>query len=327
MKISIIGMGAMGGTHNAMLNEHTDHKVAIICDANESKLKKPNGEEYLAEIKTTNITEAIDGADLVIVATPTNTHAAIALEAIRKDKIVFCQKPLARTLDEAKEIMNEVRAHGKQFQVGYIMRYSGVWNKVKEMMTKIGPNPLWREIWHINGQAYPGWLFAEDGGGCVFEDSHRLEFLCHALGKPLKVYAFVESYTSKYQDTMVAVITFERGKAMFSDSWAREGPGTSNRKPRVMFDVIGPEGHIVHPVDGNATVLYDKNGNEQERIAWDHLGISGYVEEMKGFMSHVTEGAPMNGCTLEEGVQVIALIDAIQRSAAEGKEVNVENIQ
>jgi len=318
MDIAVIGMGAMGRTHYAMLKEHVGINAKILCDTNQAQL-----EGLEAEIKTTNVSEAIDQADVVMVATPTHLHAGIVLEALTKGKTVFCQKPLARTLDEAKQILEAVRSNGKPFQVGYIMRYSSVWNKVKEMMEKIGSPIFWREIWHINGQSYPPWLSGSEGGGVLFEDSHRLEFLCHALGKPIAVMGFVDSFTPKYHDTMGVMIKFQNGTAMWSDSWARTAPGQSNRKPRIVFDAIGHEGHIVHPVRENETILYDLNGNEQETITWDHLGISGYEVEMKSFMNHVN-GAPLEGCSIEEAVQVIALIDAIEKASIQGGIIPVE---
>jgi len=320
MKIAIIGLGAVGGTHYAMLREHTSNPAEILCDVDRSKLEKLD-----APTKTDNPKEAIRLCDAVIVATPTHTHAELALEALAAHKPVFCEKPLARSLAEVKQIISAVRREKVPFRVGYIMRFSEVWNKVKEMLNSIGAPVFWREIWHINGQAYPGWLGGSEGGGPIFEDSHRFEFLCWTLGRPLAAYGYITSFTPQFQDTFVAHIQFERGRAVWSDSWARTSPGDSNRTPRVMFDAIGPGGHIVHPVRENSTILYDPSGKELDSVQWDHLGISGYAEEMQAFLSYLG-GGDSQGCTVEEAGQVIALIEAITQASQKGAVVAVEAI-
>lgn len=320
MKIAIIGLGAMGKTHYAMLKQHTSNPAEIICDLDTDKL-----EEIDAKVKTKDPSEAIKLADAVIIASPTHTHTELALEALTTHKPVFCEKPLARSLVGAKEILTAVRREKVPFQVGYIMRFSEVWKQIKTMMSHIGTPIFWREIWHINGQLYPNWLQTSEGGGPIFEDSHRFEFLCSALGKPLAAYGYITSFTPKFQDTFLVELQFERGRAVWSDSWARTSPGSSNREPRIVFDAIGPTGHIVHPVHGNWTNLYDVTGKELDSIQWDHLGISGYHKEMQAFLRYVG-GGKNEGCTVEEATQVIALIEAIIESSQKGQVVAIEAI-
>lgn len=321
MKIAVIGLGAVGKTHWGMLSEHTTNPAEIACDIDAAQL-----ESLDAKVKTTDSSEAIKLADVVIVATPTHTHAAIAIEAIEAGKAIFCEKPLARNLREAKEIVSAVERHNVPFQVGYIMRFSGVWCKIRQMIEKLGYPAFWREIWHVNGQAYPGWLLTEHGGGPIFEDSHRFEFLCSVFGTSLSAYGYVDSYTKKYQDTFAAMMRFENGVAIWSDSWARNTSGGSNREPRIAFDVIGPQGHIVHPVRENSTVFYNPDGVEQDSIDWDFLGISGYAVQMQAFLRYL-DSERNEGCTVKQAAQVIALIEAILESARTRQVVQVGQIE
>lgn len=321
MKIAIIGLGAMGRSHYAMLKEHTSNPAETVCDINPSQLV-----ELHTRFQTNDPSAAIRLADAVIIATPTHTHAPIALEAIEHGKAIFCQKPLARTLEEAKTILSAVRRKKVPFQVGYIMRFSEVWRDIRQMLAEIGRPIFWREIWHINGQAYPEWLTREEGGGPIFEESHRFDFLSWCLGRSKKAYGYISTFTPKFNDTFTAMIDFEGGKAFWSDSWARTSMGESNREPRVIFDAIGLNGHIVHPVGANRTIRYNPEGEELESISWNSLGISGYDEEMKAFLRYI-EGGENEGCTIEEAVQTIALIEAISKSSKEGQVVAVEAIE
>ncbi|MGH7774487.1 MAG: Gfo/Idh/MocA family protein [Candidatus Binatia bacterium] len=59
----------------------------------------------------------------VVIATPTSTHYEIALEALKKDKDVFLEKPLASTVGEAEELSAEAEKRGRILMVGHLMLY------------------------------------------------------------------------------------------------------------------------------------------------------------------------------------------------------------
>ena len=62
--------------------------------------------------------------EAVVVTTPALVHAEVAIHALRAGKHVFCEKPMARTVADAKAMVDAERESGLILQVGYVMRYS-----------------------------------------------------------------------------------------------------------------------------------------------------------------------------------------------------------
>lgn len=328
MKFGVIGLGAMGGTHVAMLKGEgvTAHAV---CDTDEVKL-----EQYTASVKTTDYKDVIKKCEVVFIATPTYQHVFMALEALEAGRHIFLQKPMARTLGEAREIAKAVRESKKAFQVGYVMRFSTEMQKVKDFVAKIGSPVSWREVWTLNGQSYPQWLYEEGGGGPLFEDSHMIDFATWCIGKkPVSVSATAYSFNkTKFRDTISLLLTYEDGSSLlWCDSWARSGAGASNRDVRRIISVIGAGGHVIHPVKkptdvpGATTVLYTWDGQEVDSVTWEHLGIGpAYGVEMQDFMARLytaqnkKSAYVSSGCSAEEGLMLLKILDAAERSALLG---------
>lgn len=83
-------------------------------------------DKYAIPVVATAATEAINHADvdIVMVATPHDTHAELVLESLRAGKHVFCEKPLALNETELDEIGEAVSAAGTTLHVGFNRRYS-----------------------------------------------------------------------------------------------------------------------------------------------------------------------------------------------------------
>lgn len=68
--------------------------------------------------------ELIDACDAIDVVTPTQYHFALCEKAIKKGKHVFVEKPMAHTIDEAKELVKLVQESKIKFQVGHVERFN-----------------------------------------------------------------------------------------------------------------------------------------------------------------------------------------------------------
>ncbi len=66
-----------------------------------------------------------DGIDAVVITTPDDTHAGLVTECLRQGKLVFCEKPLATSVEDARRIVDaEVELGRKVVQVGFMRRYA-----------------------------------------------------------------------------------------------------------------------------------------------------------------------------------------------------------
>jgi predicted dehydrogenase len=196
-RVGLIGAGNIGRFHARGLHGLTrmglvDATYVAVCD------REPNRAEQFARIAgldlwTSDPDELISSPDVntIYVCTPTGEHKALVLKAAAAGKHVFCEKPLARTLADAREMYDAVRAAGVKHQVGLVLRHSPVCLVLKEMMSdpQLG-RPMavcFRDdqFFPIQGHYASTWRkdFALTGGGALIEHSiHDIDILTLLLG-------------------------------------------------------------------------------------------------------------------------------------------------
>src|SRR5258705_9374512 len=84
----------------------------------------------------------MDSCDAIDVAAPTNYHFECCDKAIRKGKHVFVEKPLANTMEEARQLVNLAEESGIKFQVGHVERFNPAFLAVKNLQL----NPMFIEV-------------------------------------------------------------------------------------------------------------------------------------------------------------------------------------
>ena len=77
---------------------------------------------------------AFPGVEWVMVFSPNAFHGEAILEGFRMGKNVFSEKPLATTLEDCRAVYDAWRASGKLFATGFVLRYSPVYRKAKELL-------------------------------------------------------------------------------------------------------------------------------------------------------------------------------------------------
>ncbi|MCA9297457.1 MAG: Gfo/Idh/MocA family oxidoreductase, partial [Phycisphaerales bacterium] len=119
VNVGIIGVGRQGRSMLAELQKFSDVTIKAICDTYPARLsageRRARGATAYADHR-----ELLDkgGCDAVIIATPTHLHKQIAIDAMQAGKHVYCEGPLAHTVEDCVEIAQAARAHDKVFQVG-----------------------------------------------------------------------------------------------------------------------------------------------------------------------------------------------------------------
>jgi predicted dehydrogenase len=124
-KLNIAGIG-VGGMGKSNLSQLESENIVALCDVDHAYAagtfkKYPQAKVY------TDFREMLDkekGIDAVMIATPDHTHAVISMEAMRRGKHVYCQKPLTHDIYEARMLAKAARETGVTTQMG-IQGHSG----------------------------------------------------------------------------------------------------------------------------------------------------------------------------------------------------------
>jgi predicted dehydrogenase len=119
LNFACIGVGGMGWSDVRGVGR--DHNVYALCDVDTNSARRafagfPQAKRY-ADFREMLATEA-DNIDAVTVSTPDHVHASATMAALRLKKHVYCQKPLTRTVHEARTVADEARRAGVVTQMG-----------------------------------------------------------------------------------------------------------------------------------------------------------------------------------------------------------------
>ena len=134
LNVAGIGVGNQGGRDvDAVARE--GHNLVALCDVDDSYAAKAF-ERYPKAKKFKDFRVLFDTLgeeiDAVVIGTPDHTHAVIAMEAMKRGKHVYCEKPLAHNVHEVRELMAAARKHKVVTQLGNHGHSFGAIRKVCE---------------------------------------------------------------------------------------------------------------------------------------------------------------------------------------------------
>ncbi len=121
IRIGIVGLGYLGKFHFEKFKNLDDVIVTSICDTNEKILKNYN---YSNIFKTSDYKKILPYIDAVSIVTPTNTHFEIAKFFLENKKDVLVEKPITKTVEEAKILNKIAEKNNSILQVGHLEEFN-----------------------------------------------------------------------------------------------------------------------------------------------------------------------------------------------------------
>jgi predicted dehydrogenase len=135
LRVVVAGLGQMGRSH--ALAYHANPAYAVVGLYNRTPVDLP------AELRGYPMLESFESGlalkpDVVSINTYTDSHAELALRAIRAGAHVFVEKPLALTLASAQAVVDAAREHGRKLVIGYILRHHPAWTEFVRAARELG---------------------------------------------------------------------------------------------------------------------------------------------------------------------------------------------
>jgi myo-inositol 2-dehydrogenase/D-chiro-inositol 1-dehydrogenase len=165
VRVGLVGAGAIARTHARALHAMGADVVVTSTGGSAQRLAAEHGFDALA-----GLSELIDAVDVVLVATPTPTHADIALAAIAAGKDVICEKPLARTAAGAQLVVDAAAAAGVRLFPAHVVRWFPVYAAVHEAVRSAGEAVERIDLARSVATPPPGSWFLEAASGGVVMD-------------------------------------------------------------------------------------------------------------------------------------------------------------
>jgi predicted dehydrogenase len=140
LKVGVFGVGHLGKFHLNNWKEIEGIKLIGFYDPNDDTANEVSEKYQLPRFLDAD--KLIDACDVIDVVAPTTYHFECCEKAIRKGKHVFVEKPLANTMEEARQLVNLAEESGIKFQVGHVERFNPAFLAVKDFQL----NPMFIEV-------------------------------------------------------------------------------------------------------------------------------------------------------------------------------------
>jgi predicted dehydrogenase len=357
LKVGLIGTGGIAlANHVPGISRCRDAAVTALCDANPSVLDEA--------ARSTGITRTFaDGmalireadVDAVIVATPNRAHHPLAMAAIAAGKHVLCEKPLALTLAQAREMA----AAADRAQVRHMTAFTYRFVPAMRYMAHLVRTGFVGQPWHFRAQRFQDWQRralgwrqrAEDAGTGELGDmlSHRIDYGHLLVGAitdvmartrqvwPTRVDTAGREQPSDLEDWVACLATFASGATgVLESSKIATGHGEGGHS-RDYCEVNGPDGSLIYELKEPHQVLASEGSSRFEpmRVPREFLTLDGSEppagvdpllafrwEQSQEFVDAIRNG---RACvpSFHDGVRAQAVMDAIVRSAAEQRTISV----
>ena len=144
VKIGVAGAGHLGKIHIKLLKEIKEADFVGFYDIDEQNSKKVEQEFGIPGFKS--FEELLNEVDALDIVTPTTTHFEIAKKAIKRQKHVFIEKPVAASVKEAEQLVKLSYEAGVKTQVGHVERFNPAFLTAKSHID----NPMFIEVHRLS---------------------------------------------------------------------------------------------------------------------------------------------------------------------------------
>jgi len=134
MKVGVIGLGYWGPNLVRNFSVHSDINKVIACDAKEDRLKFIKEKFPAVDLVQDCQTLLESNVDIIVIATPVDTHYDLAKKALEAGKHIWVEKPFTSTSQEAEELIEIAESKNLKIFVDHTFIYNGAVQKIKELI-------------------------------------------------------------------------------------------------------------------------------------------------------------------------------------------------
>ncbi len=347
LRVGIIGTGGISAMHIDGYRQCDNVEIISGCDIDALKLDavcKKNGipEQYLDHRE---LLEKSD-VDAVSICTSHESHAEIAINAMKAGKHVLSEKPMAISSKQAQEMLDTSKETGKLLMLGFVRRFGDD----AELILECKDQGMFGDIYYAKASylrryGFPGGWFgnkAKSGGGPLIDlGVHSIDLCRYLMGNPNPV-------------TVSGTTSYKMGKPVLKDQYVADV--SNEKRTDDIFDVedlatlyVKFDNGAVFYLDtsfclnvksptGKIELFGDKAGTKIDPEVEFYSVLAGrmvditpvkkamfdfrdcFRRELKHFVDCITLGIPCRN-PAEDGLMVTKIIEAGYKSAETGKEI------
>ncbi len=329
MRVGIVGAGFMAQTHAAAWAK-TPAEIAGIHSIDRESAKRLAGAYDTRTFDS--VAALLRDVDVLDICAPTHLHHEMTLQAAATGKDIVCEKPLGRTLDQAREMIAACDKAGVKLLVGHVVRFFPQYALAKAAVDrgdvgKVGVVRLTRCSFQPRGTG--GWFMdSEKSGGMMLDLMiHDFDYARWVAGEVESV--FTRQVRSRHPDApgdyALAILRHTNGAiSNVEGGWAYPPPLF-----RTALEIAGDKGLIEHPASSSDPLevhVQASGSGERPSVAAPSSPTteSPYDLEIRHFYDVLTGAVTTPRVTAADGLMALKIAFAAIESARTGKRVSLK---
>lgn len=329
VNVGVVGLGQMGMHHANIYKKLPGVRLYAVCDFNdehrelgEKKFNCKGYKTYQEMLKDSEL-------DAVSICLPDNMHLEAVEIAVANNKHILLEKPIAKDLEDGKKIYEITKNYNKVFTVGFLLRFDPRFCAIKDAIE----NDEIGEIVHLycrrNSPIYGPKRYIGASDLSMHVMIHDIDYINWYMGcEPVKVIAKSRSVALKeygMNDVIYAIATYENGAIVCMEAcWT-----LPENSPTIIDDIcelVGTKGTAYIDSCDKGVRLITPNKvlypDTRHFCYSQDIPTGDLAEQLLGFISCIVDGKNPK-VSAYEAYASLKVVDAIERSLKEGKEVSL----
>jgi predicted dehydrogenase len=326
VSVGLVGLGYWGPNLLRAFDEIPGTELRWLCDL-DPRARLAARQRFPEARVTADFDDLLDddGLDAVVIATPSPTHASLALRSLEADKHVFVEKPLALSGDDADRVVLTARRRGRCLMVGHVLLYHPAVRKLKELID----DGVLGDLFYVYGNRQNLGKIRQDENALWSLGAHDIAVLHYLLAdQPIEVSARGESYLQEgVADVVFCFLRFATGiTAHLHLSWLDPHKlrklTVVGSKQMAVFDDMDVERKLT-VYDKNATPRSAESFGEYIQVRFGDIQIPRVPSdeplrlECEQFVSSIRSSS-FEQTGASDAAAVVRILAALQRSLDEG---------
>lgn len=332
VRVGLLGIGRIGLGHAEALHRLPRVAELVLADIDPHRAQEAAARLGAGHGTVDDVFDR-DRVDALIIATGTDTHADLLVRAAHADLPVFCEKPVAMDIPDARRAIDALTEAGTLNHIGFHRRFDTGYLEARRRLHSGELGELRRVHMLTCDRDTPDPSFIPTSGGifrdCMIHDfdilrwmtGHRIEEV-YALGSPAGHPVYAES-----GDASEAVLTLTLDNGVLGTAHTSRYNGAGHD---VRMELAGTRGNVVVGLDDRSPLRSAETGHRDlPGPVWtDFLERFApcYAAELAAFVDAVCDGTP-SPCTAADALEALYVALAATRSFHERRPVRVDEIR
>jgi scyllo-inositol 2-dehydrogenase (NAD+) len=334
LKIGLVGLGRLGKVYARDLSARLEETTLVAVADRDRDLAAQVARDFDVPHVYATAEELIANPDVeaVVVVSPTHTHREVVIAAVQAGKPTFCEKPLALTLDECRQIEKAVTQSGTFFQMGFMRRFDPGYAAAKVRIANgdIGRPVVFKST---SRDPFPPSVEyanpASSGGILVDMGIHDIDLARWFMGEVETVSAigatlvYPELATVGDLDNAIATLIFADGRLGVVDLTRNGIYGYD-----ISTELLGTEGTLrIGYLRETPIITMTKNSVAHDTVPYFMERFErAYALQLQNFAQNVLNDRKPS-ITIRDGIEALRIALAATAACKSGQPVKVSSIQ